>query len=45
MLWYLRKHPFKDVWNEEILTESFYGLSLQVIMDGAGHGKFGDEQK
>jgi hypothetical protein len=35
MAWYLKRHPFKDVWNEEIQTESFYGLSLTAISDGA----------
>lgn len=35
MLWYLRRHPFRDVWNEEVKTESFYGLSLDVIQEGA----------
>lgn len=36
MLWYLRRHPFKDVWNEEVEIDSFYGLSVRVIEDGAG---------
>lgn len=35
MLWYLRRHPFKEVWNEEVQTESFYGLSLEKIQRGA----------
>lgn len=35
MSWYLKRHPFKDVWNEEVKTESFYGLSLDVINSGA----------
>lgn len=35
MLWYLRRHPFKDVWEEEIETDSFYGLSLDEIIRGA----------
>lgn len=35
MAWYLKRHPFKDVWNEELSTESFYGLSLEVIHAGA----------
>lgn len=35
MTWYLKRHPFKDVWNEEVKTESFYGLSLDVIRAGA----------
>lgn len=37
MLWYLRRHPFKDIWNEEVRTESFYGLSLDIIKNGANH--------
>lgn len=35
MAWYLKRHPFKDVWNEEIKTESFYGLTEEVIREGA----------
>lgn len=35
MAWYLRRHPFKDVWDQEIKSESFYGLSLDVIHKGA----------
>ncbi|MBV7437940.1 GlsB/YeaQ/YmgE family stress response membrane protein [Aeromonas sp. sif2416] len=35
MLWYLRRHPFKDIWHKEVRTESFYGLSLDIIIDGA----------
>jgi len=35
MLWYLRRHPFRDVWNNEVETDSFYGLSLDVIKQGA----------
>jgi len=35
MAWYLKRHPFKDVWNEEFQTESFYGLSLEIIHAGA----------
>ena len=35
MLWYLRHHPFRDVWNNEVETDSFYGLSLDVIKQGA----------
>jgi len=36
MLWYLRRHPFKGIWHEQIAKESFYGLSLSVIEEGAG---------
>lgn len=36
MAWYLRRHPFKDVWNEEMDTDSYYGLTLQRIINGAG---------
>ena len=35
MLWYLRRHPFKDVWHEEVQTDSFYGLTLDEIQRGA----------
>ncbi len=35
MLWYLRRHPFKNVWHEEVKSDSFYGLSLDVIEKGA----------
>ena len=35
MAWHLKRHPFKDVWNEEMRSESFYGLSLEVIHAGA----------
>lgn len=39
MQWYLRRHPFKDVWNEEVQTDSFYGLTLDEIQDGAKKSK------
>jgi hypothetical protein len=35
MLWYLRRHPFRDVWHDESKAESFYGLSLGAIEEGA----------
>jgi hypothetical protein len=35
MSWYLKRHPFKDVWNEEFKSESFYGLSLAKIHEGS----------
>lgn len=35
MVWYLKRHPFKDVWNVEIKTESFYGLTEKSIHEGA----------
>lgn len=35
MLGYLRRHPFKDIWNEEVKSDSFYGLTLEVIEKGA----------
>ncbi len=34
MHWYLRRHPFRDIWHEEIKTESFYGLTLERILEG-----------
>ena len=40
MSWYLRRHPFKDIWNEEVKSDSFYGLTLEVIEKGAeSHGR------
>ena len=35
MAWYLKRHPFRDIWNEEVQSESFYGLSLETILAGA----------
>lgn len=35
MAWCLKRHPFKDVWNDEVATESFYGLTLEKIHAGA----------
>lgn len=35
MSWYLKRHPFRDIWNAEVVTESFYGLTLDAIRDGA----------
>lgn len=35
MAWYLKRQPFKDVWKEEIKTESFYGLTEEAISGGA----------
>ncbi len=35
MMWYLKRHPFEEVWNDEVKTESFYGLTLDVIRKGA----------
>lgn len=35
MQWYLRRHPFKDVWNEEVKLETFYGLTTEEIEQGA----------
>lgn len=35
MLWYLRRHPFRDIWHDEVKSESFYGLSFAVIEQGA----------
>jgi hypothetical protein len=38
MLWYLRRHPFREIWNDEVTTDSFYGLTLEVIQAGAALG-------
>lgn len=35
ILWYLRRHPFKDVWNEESDSGTYYGLTLQHLERGA----------
>jgi hypothetical protein len=35
MLWYFEREPFQTVWKEEIATNSYYGLSLDVIQQGA----------
>ena len=35
MAWYLMRDPFKDIWNEEVETDSFYGLTERVIHEGA----------
>lgn len=35
MLWYLNQCRFRDVWNDEIEAESFYGLSFDIIKQGA----------
>jgi hypothetical protein len=32
---YLRKHPFRDIWDEEAKSESFYGLTKGKIFEGA----------
>lgn len=33
---YLQRHPFRDIWNEEVIGESFYGLTKEKIFEGAG---------
>lgn len=35
MAWYLKRHPYKGVWNDEMSTDSFYGLTLEKIHAGA----------
>jgi hypothetical protein len=35
MAWYLRRHPFREVWDQEVKTESYYGLTLEIIHEGA----------
>jgi hypothetical protein len=35
MLWYLEREPFRAVWEEEVSTDSFYGLTLEIIRQGA----------
>jgi hypothetical protein len=36
MLWYFEREPFKGMWETEVGTGSYYGLSLEVIRRGAG---------
>lgn len=35
MLWYLEKKPFADIWTQEVVTDSYYGLTLDVVRRGA----------
>lgn len=35
MLWYLEKQPFAVIWAQEVVTDSYYGLTLEVIRRGA----------
>jgi hypothetical protein len=35
MAWYLKRHRFRDVWNEEIASASYYGLTHDIILEGA----------
>lgn len=35
MLWYFNREPFRSVWRQESETDSYYGLSLYVIQQGA----------
>lgn len=37
ILWYLQRHAFDDVWCDEAKTESFYGLTRDIIMRGAAN--------
>lgn len=39
MAFYLKRHPFKDVWNVEVQSESYYGLTQEVINRGAEQEK------
>lgn len=39
MLWHLERPKFRDVWDEEINMDSFYGLSIEKIKLGAALGK------
>lgn len=36
MMWYFDREPFRTVWTEERATNSYYGLSLDIIRRGAG---------
>lgn len=35
MIFYMSKEPFKSLWEQEQLSESFYGLTMTVIRKGA----------
>lgn len=35
MLWYLEDPRFKQLWNEEAPQHSYYGLSIEIIRQGA----------
>lgn len=35
MLWYFEREPFRSNWDEEKATNSYYGLSLDLIRRGA----------
>lgn len=35
MLWYFEREPFRSMWERESATNSYYGLSLDVIRRGA----------
>jgi hypothetical protein len=35
MLYYLRNSRIRQVWNEEMISDSYYGLTLLVIEQGA----------
>lgn len=35
MLWYFERKPFQSVWEDEERTDSYYGLSLDLIRRGA----------
>jgi hypothetical protein len=39
MLWYMKHEPFINIWQEEQTANSYYGLSLEVIRDGARPNK------
>jgi hypothetical protein len=34
MLWYFKREPFRTMWEEENATNSYYGLSLDIIRRG-----------
>ncbi len=36
MLWYFDREPFRTLWTKECATNSYYGLSVEVIRRGAG---------
>jgi len=35
MLWYFEREPFRSMWEKENATNSYYGLSLDIIRRGA----------
>ncbi|MBV7541966.1 hypothetical protein [Acidovorax sp. sic0104] len=37
MAWHLRRPKMREVWNDAMQTDSFYGLTTRAILTGAGY--------